>query len=136
MFEFLKSWSGKPEINISILELHELLNTPISFRKDFRQFRTRVLEKAHKDITTHTSFRYEWEPVKAGRSVEAIRFCLLRTKGLDRSNTAESQRRKAAPVADTKGDPGSGLRQGERRKLSDDGQQAHSLQGMSANGTL
>lgn len=74
MFEFLKSWSGKLDIIISVYELHELLNTPISFRKDFRQFRTRVLEKAHKDITAHTSFWYEWEPVKAGRSVEAIRF--------------------------------------------------------------
>lgn len=74
MFEFLKSWSGKPEIIISISELHELLSTPPSFRADFKAFRIRVLEKAHKDITEKTSFRFEWEPVKVGRSVEKIRF--------------------------------------------------------------
>ena len=34
----------------------------------------RILEKAHKDITAHTSLRYEWEPIKSGRSVKSIRF--------------------------------------------------------------
>ena len=33
-----------------------------------------MLEKAHKDIHEKTSLRFEWEPIKAGRSVEAIRF--------------------------------------------------------------
>lgn len=74
IFEFLKSWSGKPEIIVSVTELHDVLNTPISFRKDFRQFRLYVLEKAHKDIMACTSLRYEWEAIKVGRSVEKIRF--------------------------------------------------------------
>ena len=74
MFEFLKSWENTHELIVSVIELHEFLNTPPSFRADFRQFRTRVLEKAHKDITEKTSFMYEWEPVKVGRSVEKIRF--------------------------------------------------------------
>lgn len=74
LFEILKSWSNAPEVLLSIGELHRLLDTPASFRADFRQFRTRVLEKAHKDIREKTSLRFEWEPVKAGRSVEAIRF--------------------------------------------------------------
>lgn len=74
IFEFLKSWANAPEVVVSVAELHEMLNTPESFRKDFRQFRTRVLEKAHKDILAYTSLRFEWEPVKIGRSVEKIRF--------------------------------------------------------------
>ena len=74
LFEILKSWSGKSEIILSMTELHRMLNSPASFRADFCEFRRRVLEKAHKDITAHTSFRYEWEPVKVGRSVEKIRF--------------------------------------------------------------
>lgn len=74
IFEFLKSWSGKYEIIISITELHKLLNTPQSFRSDFRQLRIRVLEKAHSDILKYTSFKYKWEPIKVGRSVEKIRF--------------------------------------------------------------
>lgn len=74
LFEILKSWANAPEVVLSVAELHRLLDTPASFRADFRQFRTRVFEKAHKDIQEKTSLRYEWEPVKSGRSVEAIRF--------------------------------------------------------------
>ena len=74
LFEILKSWANAPEVVLSIGELHRLLDSPASFRADFRQFRTRVIEKAHKDIHEKTSLRFEWEPVKAGRSVEAIRF--------------------------------------------------------------
>lgn len=74
IFEILKSWSNMPEFVISILELHKILETPESFRKDFRNFRIRVLEKAYKDIHKKTSLRFEWEPVKTGRSVGAIRF--------------------------------------------------------------
>lgn len=74
LFEILKSWANAPEVVFSIGELHRLLDTPDSMRADFRQFRTRVIEKAHKDIHEKTKLRFEWEPVKAGRSVEAIRF--------------------------------------------------------------
>ena len=58
LFELLKSWAGLPEVVLSVAELHHLLDTPASFRADFRQFRTRVLEKSHKDITEKTSFRF------------------------------------------------------------------------------
>lgn len=91
IFEILKSWSRMPEVVISMTELHRMLDSPDSFRANFAEFRRRVLEKAHKDISTHTSFRYEWEPVKAGRSVEAIRF--LFAPG--RKALAESEQQKA-----------------------------------------
>lgn len=74
LFEIIKSWSNAPEVVLSVAELHHLLDTPTSFRADFREFRRWVLEKAHKDIHAKTSLRFEWEPVKAGRTVEAIRF--------------------------------------------------------------
>lgn len=74
MFEFLKSWDDKPEISIPIDELYDMLDAPASFRKDFRNFRLRVLEKAYKDIHNKTSFEYEWEPIKRGKSVASIRF--------------------------------------------------------------
>lgn len=74
LFEILKSWANAPEVILSVAELHRLLDTPPSFRADFKALRVYVLEKAHKDIQGKTSLRYEWEPVKAGRSVESIRF--------------------------------------------------------------
>lgn len=74
IFEFLKSWDDKPYTTISISDLHEMLDVPDSLRANFKDFRRRVLEKAHKDITTKTGLMYEWEPIKRGRSVVEIRF--------------------------------------------------------------
>jgi plasmid replication initiation protein len=76
IFEITKSFANSKngEAIISMADLHRFLDTPPSFRADFKAFRTRVIEKAHKDITEKTSFRFEWEPVKVGRSVEKIRF--------------------------------------------------------------
>lgn len=74
LFEIIKSWSNAPEVVLSVAELHRLLDTPPSFRADFKAFRIRVIEKAHKDIQEKTSLRFEWKPIKVGRTVEAIRF--------------------------------------------------------------
>lgn len=95
IFEFLKSWANAPEVVVSVAELHEVLNTPKSFRKDFRQFRTRVIEKAHKDIHEKTKLHFEWEPVKAGRSVEAIRFLFAPgRKAIAEAETKKAQEEK------------------------------------------
>lgn len=92
IFELLKSWGNMPEVVISVADLHNLLETPVSFRADFRQFRVYVLEKAQKDIHKHTTLRFEWEPIKAGRTVEAVRF--LFAPG--RKAIAEAETKKAS----------------------------------------
>jgi len=74
IFEFLKSWDDRAETTIEINELYDMIDAPASFRKDFRNFRLRVLEKAYKDIHKLTPLEYEWEPIKKGRAVSAIRF--------------------------------------------------------------
>ena len=80
LFEILKSWDDAHEVTLTVNELHDMLDCPNSFRNNFKNFRLRVLEKAHKDITEHTSLRYEWEPIKKGRSVESIRFVFSKGK--------------------------------------------------------
>lgn len=89
LFGFLQSWNDKTEIEIYLSELHEIMNTPESFKKDFRQLRTRVLEKAHKDILKNTKLYYEWEPIKKGRSVEKIRFIFTKKRSLPVSKSKE-----------------------------------------------
>lgn len=76
IFEIAKSLANvkEGEAIVDMADLHRFLDTPKSFQSDFGQFRRRVLDKAYKDITEKTSFRFEWEPVKVGRSVEKIRF--------------------------------------------------------------
>lgn len=82
LFGFLQSWHDQPEIEMPVSELHEMLNTPESFRKNFAEFKRRVLEKAHNDILKHTTLYYEWEPIKKGRSVVAIRFIFSKKRAL------------------------------------------------------
>jgi plasmid replication initiation protein len=74
MFMLLKSWVGRTDVTISIVELRNLLNVPDSFRKNFKDFRRRVLEQSHEDINKLTSLHFEWKAVKNGRSVTAIHF--------------------------------------------------------------
>ena len=82
LFGYLTSWAGTPEVEISVSDLHEMLDTPESLRRDFFNFKARVLEKAHKDIAGLTSLRYEWEAIKKGRAVVAVRFIFSRRRAL------------------------------------------------------
>ncbi len=41
------------------------------------------MDKAHADITTKTSFRYEWEAIKKGKAVASIRFVFKRGAKLE-----------------------------------------------------
>ena len=100
IFEIVKSLSNakEGEAVISMTDLHRFLDSPKSFQSDFGQFRRRVLDKAYKDITEKTSFRFEWEPVKVGRSVEKIRF-IFAEKRLplaqeEQDNAKEEKRRR------------------------------------------
>lgn len=89
IFSFLKSWDDKKEITIKLSELHEMLDTPPSFKKDFRQFRTRVLEKAHKDINEKTSLGFEFEAIKNGRAVSEIKFKFVKRRKAPASATPQ-----------------------------------------------
>lgn len=98
LFGFLKSWHDQPEIEVSVQELHEMLSTPNSLKRDFFNFKVRVLEKAHKDITGLTSLQYEWEPIKKGRAVVAVRFIFSRRRALPvaKAKEAEAQAKSSA----------------------------------------
>ena len=100
IFEIVKSLSNAKEREavISMTDLHRFLDSPKSFQANFGQFRRRVLEKAYKDITEKTSFRFEWEPVKVGRSVEKIRFIFAEKRPPlaqeEQDNAKEEKRRR------------------------------------------
>jgi hypothetical protein len=84
LYEFLKSWCDKPEVVAEIDDLYAMLDVPDSFRKNFKDFRRRVLDQAHKDIAERdgSSLWFDWEPIKRGRGgkVAAVRFVFCETK--------------------------------------------------------
>jgi plasmid replication initiation protein len=67
MYEILKSWQNTGGCELRVDDLHKWLDTPISFKNDFWQFRKYVLDKVHKEITTKTNLKYHWTPVKKGK---------------------------------------------------------------------
>ena len=74
IFEITRSWKDQPEVEIPLPELHIMLNVPPSLKSDYKNFKRLVLVKSYNDIHKHTDLKYEWEPVKKGRKVVAIRF--------------------------------------------------------------
>lgn len=74
LFAFLSSWSNCQVKVIPLEELHEFLQTPKTHRTNFKNFRLRALEPAHKDITEKTSLKFSWEEVKTGKKVTAVKF--------------------------------------------------------------
>lgn len=96
LFELLKSFEGgnkKGFVEFALKDLHEYLDTPTSLRLNFKDFRIRILEKAHKDINK-TSLEFAWEAIKTGRAVTAVRFIFhdkMREK-VEKTNALRAQR--------------------------------------------
>lgn len=83
LYQFLKSWDDKPETpNISIDDLHELLNVSESAKKNYAELKRYVLDKAYKDIHKITKLQFEFEPIKTGRKVTAVRFVFAKKRAL------------------------------------------------------
>lgn len=74
IYRFLRSFRALDETEVPIEKLHFVTTAPESLRKDFRNFRLRVLEPAEKEINEKTNLSFRWEAIKHGRKVVAIRF--------------------------------------------------------------
>jgi len=80
LYEILRSWDDKPEITLSIEELHNSLCVPQSFRDVYQNFKSKVLIKACTHINKLTTLKYKWEPVKTGRAVTHIKFIFAKKR--------------------------------------------------------
>ena len=91
LFGYLKSWNYCAERTEDLRTIYELLDIPEYARNNFKDFRRRILDKAHEDITNLTSFRYEWEPVKKGTGktspVTALRFIFSTKRRAERQES-------------------------------------------------
>lgn len=79
LFEILKSYDDleKPVLEITCDELHAILNCPDSL-KVWKDFKRRVLDKAHEDINKHTTLKFNWSPTKTGRKITGIKFRIIK----------------------------------------------------------
>ncbi len=84
-FVLLKSWSGRPNVTISLSELHVYLDTTPSLRKTYGNFKQRVLIPCHRHICDYTQIHYDFEEILHGRSVYAIKFIFKNTKNNEKT---------------------------------------------------
>lgn len=74
LFELLMQFKGTGVLNISVVEFNKALEVAESYIKDFSMLRMRVIEPAVKEIREKDGLLVEWEAIKAGRKVKALKF--------------------------------------------------------------
>ena len=68
---FRKSWS------IDLVNLKSLLNCTAARYTQFKFFNAEILKKCQKELCDKTDIRFDYKPVKRGRSVSAIEFTVV-----------------------------------------------------------
>ncbi len=78
LLECLQSWNGTGQWSPTIEQFQHAMDAPESCRKDFGRLRARIIEPAIKELRDKDSLLVEWQPIKAGRKVKALRFTFMR----------------------------------------------------------
>ena len=76
MFIYLESNRFRKSWEVPIAELKEILHCTADRYKEFKYFKAEVLARIQEEMHEKTECRYEYTPIKKGRSVVAIRFTL------------------------------------------------------------
>lgn len=74
LFELLMQFKKTGLLNMPIEEFQHSLETPETYNADFSLLRARVIEPAVKEIREKDGLAVEWEAIKAGRKVKALKF--------------------------------------------------------------
>ncbi|WP_020397269.1 replication initiation protein [Thiolinea disciformis] len=74
LFELLMQFKKTGLLTILIDDFYHAMDAPESLRANFSNLRNRVIEPAVKEIRAKDGLAVEWEALKAGRKVKALRF--------------------------------------------------------------
>lgn len=74
LFELLQSWLTDGCYEPSIDDFCLAMDVPDSYRKNFKEIRTRVIEPAIRELTEKNNMTITWQPRNAGRKVIALLF--------------------------------------------------------------
>ncbi|KJV29114.1 hypothetical protein VI06_10920 [Aquitalea magnusonii] len=78
LLELLTQYESTGWRQIDVEDLHHTMETPESYRKNFKDLRRWIIEPAVKELTEKDGWIIAWEPVKAGRKVSAVKFVFRR----------------------------------------------------------
>lgn len=74
LLELLSQSAGTGWRQISIDEFHHAMETPVGYKANFKILRQRVIEPAVKELIEKDGWLIDWQPIKEGRKVAALRF--------------------------------------------------------------
>jgi plasmid replication initiation protein len=75
LFEVLKSWQSLGFYATTIEAFADLMEAPASYRADFKQMRTRIIEPSVAAINEKTSLAVRWDPIRpGGRRIAGLEF--------------------------------------------------------------
>jgi plasmid replication initiation protein len=74
LFELLQSWLSEGRYEVSIDDFCLAMDVPGSYRKNFKEIRTRVIEPAIRELTEKNNMVVSWQPRNAGRKVVGLIF--------------------------------------------------------------
>ena len=80
IYEMLKQYELIGKRKFELTELHEILQTPITFKKRYPNFRVDVLEVAVKEINKYSDITISFEPIKRSRAVFWIEFTITKNE--------------------------------------------------------
>lgn len=75
LYELLKSWSDTGRWSPTVEEFNEIMETPPSFRADFKALRVRCIEPSVEALNAKAGLVVSWKPLRYGaRKVSALEF--------------------------------------------------------------
>lgn len=74
LLELLMRYQNTGSAEYDVNDFSQAMDAPPSLQKDFAQLRRRIIEPAVEELRKKSNLLVNWEPIKAGRRVKAIRF--------------------------------------------------------------
>jgi plasmid replication initiation protein len=74
LLELLSQYAKTGWRQIDLSDFHHSMETPESYRSNFKDCRRWVIDSAVKELTEKDGWLIEWAPIKTGRKVTALRF--------------------------------------------------------------
>ena len=76
LYEFLLANEYKHTITLSIAKLKEILVCESEAYKEYKVFKRRILEPCKEEINNKTNIKFDYRPIKRGRSYQEIEFII------------------------------------------------------------
>lgn len=90
LYEILKSYEYQKSVIISLDELRAILKADTEAYSIYQNFKSRIIEPAFKELKEKTDIQFEYEEIKTGRKITAIKFLINKNRSsLENSNNQE-----------------------------------------------